>query len=89
MGRAMFVFFRYTVGFVSTADGVVCTLAATWLRCLHVGYVLVSWACVCGVCLYAMVCIFAMDVASRDIVVTYVGGWLVIRWASEYGPCMC
>ena len=39
------VFFRYTVGFVLTADGVVCTLAATWLRCLHVGYVLVSWAC--------------------------------------------
>ena len=44
---------------------------------------------VSGVGLYAMVCIFAMDVASRDIVVTYVGGWLVIRWASEYGPCMC
>ena len=41
------IFFRYTVGFVLTADGVVCMLAATWLRCLHVGYVLVSWACEC------------------------------------------
>ena len=35
------VFFSYTVGFVLAADGVVCTLAATWMLCLHVGYVLI------------------------------------------------